>query len=64
MLLVRSQGAVLARRLGMPDRGVTAVEYAIMIGAVAAVVIVIAFALGHVVSDKFSGASSSLAHTT
>jgi Flp pilus assembly pilin Flp len=56
--------AVLARRLPRHDRGVTAVEYAIMVGAVAAVVIVIAFVLGHTVSDKFSSANNQFATTT
>lgn len=55
--------ALLGRAHGEDD-GVTAVEYGVMVAAVAAVVIVIAFLLGHSVSTKFSNVSNSIANKT
>ena len=54
------------------DDGATAVEYGLLITAIAAVIVVIVFALGGVVADLFGGtcdkvndqvAASSRAHT-
>lgn len=43
------------------DEGVTAVEYALMVAAIAAVIIVIVFALGKTVSGVFNNVNTSIA---
>jgi Flp pilus assembly pilin Flp len=52
----------LLGRLKSEDEGVTAVEYAVMVAAIAMVIIIVAFLLGHAVSGKFSDVSSSIAN--
>ncbi|HET6815611.1 MAG TPA: Flp family type IVb pilin [Mycobacteriales bacterium] len=44
---------MLAKR-NTGDEGATAVEYGLMVAAIAAVIVVVVFLLGGVVKDKFS----------
>ena len=41
------------RRYGKDDTGASAVEYGLLVAAIAAVIVVIVFALGSVVKSKF-----------
>jgi pilus assembly protein Flp/PilA len=41
------------RRYGKDDTGASAVEYGLLVAAIAAVIVVIVFALGNVVKSKF-----------
>jgi pilus assembly protein Flp/PilA len=41
------------RRYGKDDTGASAVEYGLLVAAIAAVIVVIVFALGNVVRSKF-----------
>jgi pilus assembly protein Flp/PilA len=43
------------RRHVKDDTGASAVEYGLLIAAIAAVIVVVVFALGSVVKSKFSG---------
>lgn len=43
------------------DEGVTAVEYALMVAAIAAVIIVVVFLLGKTVSGVFNNVNTSIA---
>ena len=40
------------------DRGASAVEYGLLVAAIAAVIVAIVFGLGRIVKDKFSSTSS------
>lgn len=44
------------------DDGVTAVEYALMVAAIAAVIIVVVFLLGKTVSGVFNNVNTSIAN--
>ena len=46
------------RRRG--DEGASAVEYGLLVAAIAAVIVIIIFALGHVISGVFSSTCSSI----
>ena len=41
------------RRYGKDDTGASAVEYGLLVAAIAAVIVVVVFALGNVVKSKF-----------
>jgi len=45
---------MLAQRNNRNDEGATAVEYGLMVAAIAAVIVLVVFLLGGVVKDKFS----------
>ena len=45
---------VAVRRHVKDDKGASAVEYGLLIAAIAAVIVVVVFALGNVVKNKFS----------
>lgn len=49
--------ALSARR---DDEGASAVEYGLLVAAIAAVIVIIIFALGHVISGVFSSTCSSI----
>ena len=40
------------------DRGASAVEYGLLVAAIAAVIVAIVFGLGSIIKDKFSSTSS------
>ena len=42
------------------DEGASAVEYGLLVAAIAAVIVIIIFALGHVISGVFSSTCSSI----
>lgn len=46
------------------DRGASAVEYGLMVAAIAAVIVGIVFGLGKLVSDTFSKTSSCIANSS
>jgi pilus assembly protein Flp/PilA len=59
--LVEAMGSWLAARLNVRnDRGASAVEYAIMVAMIAAVIILAVVFLGQKTSDTFSCTASSL----
>jgi pilus assembly protein Flp/PilA len=43
------------------DRGASAVEYGLLVAAIAAVIVAVVFALGSLIRDKFSSTSSCIA---
>ena len=43
------------------DRGASAVEYGLLVAAIAAVIVAVVFALGTLIRDKFSSTSSCIA---
>jgi pilus assembly protein Flp/PilA len=45
---------MLAQRNNRGDEGATAVEYGLMVAAIAAVIVLVVFLLGGVVKDKFN----------
>jgi pilus assembly protein Flp/PilA len=47
---------------GAKDRGATAVEYALMVAAIAAVIVGVVFGLGSIVRGAFSDTCTSLAN--
>ena len=49
--------ALSARR---DDEGASAVEYGLLVAAIAAVIVIIIFALGHVISGVFSSTCKSI----
>ncbi len=53
---------VAVRRHVKDDKGASAVEYGLLIAAIAAVIVVIVFALGSVVKDKFQKTCNSVDH--
>ena len=46
------------------DRGASAVEYGLMVAAIAAVIVVVVFALGGVVRDKFQSTCTAVRNGT
>ncbi|MGD9959686.1 Flp family type IVb pilin [Nocardioides sp.] len=44
-----------AKKAKMDERGASAVEYGLLIAGIAALVVVVVFAFGHVISDVFKG---------
>ncbi|CUR53953.1 Flp/Fap pilin component [metagenome] len=44
-----------AKKAKMDERGASAVEYGLLIAGIAALVVVVVFAFGHVISDVFQG---------
>jgi pilus assembly protein Flp/PilA len=57
MTHVISRFRVRARRAG-DDNGASAVEYGLLVAAIAAVIVAIVFGLGSLVKDKFNSTSS------
>lgn len=55
---------VAVRRHVKDDKGASAVEYGLLIAAIAAVIVVIVFALGSVVKSKFRQTCNSVDHGT
>ena len=53
---------VAVRRHVKDDKGASAVEYGLLIAAIAAVIVVIVFALGSVVKSKFQKTCNSVDH--
>jgi pilus assembly protein Flp/PilA len=51
----------LTRRTSGDDSGASAVEYGLIVGAIAALVVVVVFALGGVVQDMFSESCATIA---
>ena len=47
-------------KLDAQDRGATAVEYGLLVAAIAAVIVAIVFGLGSLVQDVFTDASSEI----
>jgi pilus assembly protein Flp/PilA len=47
-----------AKKAKMDERGASAVEYGLLIAGIAALVVVVVFAFGHVISDVFKGTCS------
>jgi pilus assembly protein Flp/PilA len=45
------------------DRGASAVEYGLLVAAIAAIIVVAAFALGNTVSDVFTDTSNDIVPT-
>ena len=50
------------RRVLLREDGATAVEYSLMVVAIAAVIVVVVFALGKVTQDKFSETCAHIAN--
>jgi len=50
------------RRHAKDDTGASAVEYGLLIAAIAAVIVVVVFALGSVVKNKFQDTCNSVDH--
>jgi pilus assembly protein Flp/PilA len=55
---------VALRRQVKDDKGASAVEYGLLIAAIAAVIVVIVFALGSVVKSKFQNTCTLVANTS
>jgi len=55
---------VAVRRHVKDDKGASAVEYGLLIAAIAAVIVVIVFALGSVVKSKFQKTCDLVANTS
>jgi pilus assembly protein Flp/PilA len=55
---------VAVRRHLKDDKGASAVEYGLLIAAIAAVIVVIVFALGKVVQSKFQNTCNAVDHGT
>ena len=53
--------AVIARRRQDREKGASAVEYGLMVAAIAAVIVAVVFALGAVVNDIFTDTCNSVA---
>jgi pilus assembly protein Flp/PilA len=53
---------VAVRRHVKDDKGASAVEYGLLIAAIAAVIVVIVFALGSVVKNKFQNTCNAVDH--
>jgi pilus assembly protein Flp/PilA len=49
---------------GIRDRGASAVEYGLMVAAIAAVLVAIVFALGNIISGAFSQTCSAISTGT
>ena len=49
------------RRTGLLDRGASAVEYGLLVAAIAALIVGVVFGLGRVVADVFGNSCSSIA---
>ncbi len=49
-----------AKKAKMDERGASAVEYGLLIAGIAALVVVVVFAFGHVISDVFKGTCSTV----
>ena len=50
------------RRILRDERGASAVEYGLIVGAIAAVVVIVVFALGGAVRDMFTESCTSIAN--
>ena len=59
-LFVKIQNLITAKKTDIDERGATAVEYALMVAAIAVAVAVAAKALGSSTSGKFSSATTAL----
>ena len=44
------------------DRGASAVEYALMVAAIAAVIVAVVFGFGNLISNTFQGTSNCIEH--
>jgi pilus assembly protein Flp/PilA len=55
---------VALRRHVKDDQGASAVEYGLLIAAIAAVIVVVVFALGSVVKSKFQNTCNAVDHGT
>ena len=55
---------VAVRRHVKDDTGASAVEYGLLIAAIAAVIVVVVFALGSVVKSKFQNTCTLVANTS
>jgi pilus assembly protein Flp/PilA len=49
------------RRHVKDDKGASAVEYGLLVAAIAAVIVVVVFALGNVLNDKFKSTCKNVA---
>ena len=50
-----------ARKARMDERGASAVEYGLLVAGIAAVIVLLVFALGGIISDAFSTTCTSVA---
>jgi pilus assembly protein Flp/PilA len=50
------------RRTGLVDAGASAVEYGLMVAAIAAVIVAVVFGLGNVVTNIFSSSCTRIAN--
>lgn len=57
-MLSRLRTVLAARTRTAADRGASAVEYGLMVAAIAAVIVAVVFGLGAIVNDTFSSTAS------
>jgi pilus assembly protein Flp/PilA len=60
-MLSRLRPVPRAHDLDLRDRGASAVEYGLMVAAIAAVIVAVVFGLGSVVKNAFTSTSASIA---
>ena len=61
-MLTRMRTALKARATDARDRGASAVEYGLMVAAIAAIIVGVVFGLGGLIKGAFTSTTASIAH--